>query len=50
MPVTGRAVAAEQSLDPVRVGPVEYQNPLHLLKNLTCDQLTFIAKQNQKKG
>ena len=45
MPVTGKAVAAEQSLDPVRVGPVEYQNPLHLLKNLTCDQLTFIAQQ-----
>jgi hypothetical protein len=44
--VTGRAVEASESLEKDKhIGPIEFDNPLNLIKNLTCDQLSYAAKE-----
>ena len=44
--VTGRAVEAAESLSKEKdLGPLEFDNPLYLIKNLTCDQISYVANQ-----
>jgi hypothetical protein len=50
VPVTGRAAEAADSLDPRSIGPVEYDNYLFLVKNLTCDQINYVAKKLDPKA